>query len=219
MDFAFSPDGTKGFAPYHGCVAVFDPDGIQPTHFVFPVDNTVWAAQIRVDTATGLAYIGGGGTPTEGFTVLDTRTERVVQTSPPVGAGLASVAVDGERIYAGEACTDGRIFVYDKHTLAAVGQIDVGAVSYLGSCPNAESFAFSRDHSTAWVTIVAAGVVRLDLDSLVLRDYYDLEPGWDGGRRAAWDGSGPAATSLAPRGSSAGSTQRPLSDARAILRA
>jgi hypothetical protein len=176
VNLAFSPDGRKGFAPFHHCVAVFDPDGVQPTHFIDAVPNVGWAAFISVDTATGLAYIGGGGTPTPGFTVLDTRTEQVVGTKD-VGGGLAGVAVDGERIFAGEACTNGRIFVYDKRSLAELGRIEVGAVSGHGSCPNSAVFAFSSTHRRGWAAVVGAGLVRFDPVALTLLDYFDLEPG------------------------------------------
>jgi len=174
VTLALSPDGRKGFAPFHQCVAVFDPEGVQATHFIEPVGNTGWAADIVVDTSTGLAYIGGGGTPTGGFTVLDTRTEQVVG-GQFVGLGMASVAVDGDRIYAGEACTDGRIFVYDKHTLAEIGSIAVGAVSYTGSCPNSGAFQFSADHKTGWAAVVQEGLIRFDAEHLLLLDHVPLD--------------------------------------------
>jgi len=179
VNFAFSPDGRKGFAPYHFCVAVFDPDGVQPTHFIPAVPHVGWASQISVDTATGLAYIAGGGTPTTGFTVLDMRTEQVV-ADKLTSSDIASVVVDGDRIFAGESCTDGRIIVFDRRTLAEAGRIEVGAVSSTGACPNAESFAFSSDHGAGWVTIVEAGVVRFDPVGMRVLEYYDLEPGWPG---------------------------------------
>jgi hypothetical protein len=154
-------------------VAVFDPDGVWPTRFIDNVPNNSWAAMIALDTATGLAYVAGGGTPTAGFTVFDTRTEQVV-ANHPAPVEIAGVAVDGDRIYAGEACTDGSILVFDKGTLAQLGRIAVGAVSWSGSCPNAESFAFSRDHGTGWATIVEAGAVRFETGPMVLTDYLDL---------------------------------------------
>lgn len=178
VNFAFSPDGTKGFAPFHFCVAVFDPDGRQPTRFIDGVPNVGWAAFISVDSSTGLAYIGGGGTETAGFTILDTRTEQVVGTKV-VGQAMAAVVVDGDRIFAGESCTNGRIFVYDKRTLAELGRIEIGAVSYLGSCPNSAAFAFSSDHRTGWAGVVGAGVVRFDPIGLTRVAYYDIQPGED----------------------------------------
>lgn len=169
VNLALSPDGRKGFAPYHMCVAVFDPDGIEPTRYIAPVPNVGWASDVEVDTATGLAYVAGGGTPTTGFTVLDTRTEQVVGQHA-VGLGIASVAVDGDRIYAGEACTDGRIYVLDKRTFAEVGRIEVRAVSPDATCPNSFTFAFSRDHRTGWVGVVRIGVFRFDATRFAVTD-------------------------------------------------
>jgi hypothetical protein len=175
VSLVLSPDGTKGFAPYHFCVAVFDPDGVLPTHFIDPVGNIGWAATIAVDPATGLAYIGGGGTETGGFTILDTRTEQVVG-GRSVGQGIAGVAVDGDRVYAGEACTDGRIYVYDKRTLAEVGQIVVNAVWIDSSCPHAATFAFSPDHRTGWAPVRGNGIVEFDTGSLQLVRWIVLNP-------------------------------------------
>jgi hypothetical protein len=179
VNLVLTPDGRKGFAPYHGCLAVFDPEGVTPTHFIEGVPNTGWAAFIDLDTATGLAYIAGGGTETLGFTVLDTRTEQVVGQKT-FGTPIASVAVDGDRLFAGESCTDGRIHVIDKRTLTQLGTVMVGAVSYLGNCVNSAAFTFTSDHRVGWAGVVGAGLVRFDPVAMTLLNYYDLEPSWDG---------------------------------------
>jgi hypothetical protein len=167
VNLALSADGRKGFAPFHQCVAVFDPDGVQPTRFITGMHHVGWASIIDVDTATGLAYIAGGGTPSSGVTVIDTRSEQIVM-EPYTGFGVASVAVDGDRVYAGEACTNGRIFVLNKRTLAVIGRIEVGAVSQDAGCPNVDNVAFSRDHRIGYGGIVYGGILRFNTETLTL---------------------------------------------------
>lgn len=173
VNLALSADGRRGFAPFHQCVAVFDPDGVQPTRFITGMHHVGWASIIDVDTATGWAYIAGGGTPSSGVTVIDTRSEQIVM-EPYTGFGVASVAVDGERVYAGEACTNGRIFVLDKRSLAILGRIEVGAVPVGSLCPNVDNFAFSSDHRTGWAAIVYGGIVRFDAEHLSVLEHVGL---------------------------------------------
>lgn len=117
VNLALSPDRTHGYAPFHGCIAVFRTDPPDSVHFVSGVPYAYFAANIVVDTATGLAYIGGGGVMTGGFGIFDTRTEQVVgrQNVPTYVTGLD---VHDSRIFIGEGCSKGPIMVLDKHTRA-----------------------------------------------------------------------------------------------------
>jgi len=176
VDLAITPDGRKGFAPFeNGHVAVFDPDGVQPTHYITNVSNSIVGSFISIDSGTGLAYVAGGGWETAGFTVLDTRTEQVVR-SVAVGMGAVSVWQSGSRVFAGEACTNGRVFVYDKATLAQLGRVEVGASSTGSVCPNTIVFALTRDGRLGWAGIVMGGIFSFDAVNYTLLRRYDLFP-------------------------------------------
>lgn len=174
-NLALTPDGRKGLVPYNHCVVVFDPDGLVPAHVVTGVPNAGFAAYVSLDAETWLAYIGGGGGLTDGFTIFDARSEAVLGTRA-VGLGMASVTVHGDRIYAGEACTDGRVFVYDKRTLQEVGRIEVGARSIDAGCPNTIRFAFSSDGARAWAGMVRGGVFAFDPRALTVTSRWDVRP-------------------------------------------
>lgn len=175
-NLVLTADGRKGFVPFiGGNVAVFDPDGVALPHYIRNVPNSPFAADISLDSATGLAYIAGGGAATSGFTILDTWTEQVLRTVP-VGLGAAGVAVRGTRIFAGEDCTTGRVFVYDKTTLAQVGKIEVGAAPWNSTCVNSVAFALTRDGRSGWAGLVAGDLYAFDGQTLALRQRYDLTP-------------------------------------------
>lgn len=175
-ELAITPDGRKGFAPFlGGNVAVFDPDGVVPTHYIRNVPNSFFGSSISIDSGTGLAYIAGGGGATTGFSILDTRTEQLVR-SVAVGAGAASVWVGGGRIFVGEACTTGRVYVFDKVSLAQVGVVEVGAAIWNYTCVNSITFALSADGRSGW-----GGMVDGDLYAFNAADYslirrFDLYP-------------------------------------------
>lgn len=176
VHLAISPDGRKGFVPFiGGNVAVFDPEGVAPTHYIRNVHDSFFAGFISIDPTTGLAYIAGGGGATDGFTILDTRTEQVVR-SVWVGAGAASVWVGGGRIFAGEACTNGRVFVYDKTSLALLGRVEVGAVPYDAVCVNTTNFALTSDGRLGWGGMVHGDIYSFDATSYALIRRYDLYP-------------------------------------------
>jgi WD40 repeat protein len=176
VEVAISPDGRKGLVPFiGGNVAVFDPDGVAPTHYIANVHDSFFAGFVSIDPATGLAYIAGGGGATDGFTILDTRTEQVVR-SVWVGAGAASVWVGGGRIFAGEACTSGRVFVYDKTSLALLGRVEVGAVPYDATCVNTTRIVLSADGRQGWGGMVHGDIYSFDATNYALIRRYDLYP-------------------------------------------
>lgn len=161
-NLALTPDARKGFVPFtDGHLAVFDPEGLVPTHYVGPINNSCFAAQISRDSATGLAYVGGGGCETPGFQVVDTRTEQAL-VDHWVGLGLVAVHVEGNRIFVGEACTNGRIFVLDKSSLQELGRIEVNATPFDGSCVHTGSFALTSDGRRGWGGMVHGGLVWFD---------------------------------------------------------
>jgi len=173
VNLALSPDGRKGFVPYNGCVAVFDPDGVRPVHFIAPVPNADFAVDISVDSATGLAYIGGG-IGGQGYTVLDTRSEQVVRTGAIEQAQVASVKVIGDRLFIGESCTSGTIQVYSATSLSLLGRIPVGATTSTGSCPNTTSIAIAGD-GDGWGAVVDAGVAHFDARSYAMIGRYRID--------------------------------------------
>ena len=171
-----TPDGRKGFVPFiDGHLAVFDPEGVAPTHWVGPVANSCFAAQIALDSTTGLAYIGGGGCETAGYSVVDTRAERELNWYL-VGMGLASVELAGDRIYTGESCTTGRIIVLDKTTNQEIGRVETNSRPYGASCPNATTFALSRDGRTGWAGMVGGGIVTFDATTYTRTGRTDVWP-------------------------------------------
>ncbi len=179
VNLALSPDGRKGFVPYHRCVAVFDADGLHPVHFITGVPNTDFAVDISVDSTTGLAYIGGG-IGGQGFTVLDTRSEQVVGTGPIEQGGMvASVKVVGDRLFVGESCTSGTIDVYATGTAALLGRIPVGATSSTGSCPNTTSIAIAAD-GDGWGAVVDAGLAHFDAHSYTMLGRVRLDSAFGG---------------------------------------
>jgi len=178
VNLALSPDGKKGFVPFNGCVAVFDPDGVQPVHFISPVTFAGFAADISLDTSTGLAYIGGG--PGRGISVLDTRTEQVVR-SWTYPTGVANVQALGGRLFVGQSCTDGSIDVYDLQTLAKLGTVVVGA-PYLNSvCPNVNDVALGSDERDGWAVVINTGIVHFDLQTYTMISLMRLDSGGCGG--------------------------------------
>lgn len=169
-------DGRKGVVPFtDGHVAIFDPDGVAPTHYVDGVFNTIFASDIALDSATGLAYIGGGGGRTPGITVFDTRAEQQVRTRS-VGLGVASVEVHGDRIYVGEACTTGRIIVLDKSSLNEVGRIDPQLPYPRNPCNNSDAEVVTADGRTGWAKVVEQGVFSFDPQTFRVIRRYDVEP-------------------------------------------
>ena len=177
VNLALSPDGQKGFVSYNGCVAVFDPDGVQPVHFV-PVPFAGFGADISVDSATGLAYIGGG--PNGGVSVLDTRAEQVLQSwADPMGAAWVHFAAG--RLYVGQSCTDGSIDVLDASSFALLGTIRVGAPYLNSECPNVDDIAISRDGRTGWAAVINTGIVVFDPQTYEMRSLMRLGSGGCGG--------------------------------------
>lgn len=169
-------DGRKGFVPFtDGHLAVFDPDGLAPTHYIGPITNSFPGAQISLDSATGLAYIGGGGAETPGFQIVDTRTERPLAWYS-VGMGLAGVHVEGNRIFVGESCTNGRIIVLDKVTMQELGRVEVGAIPFEAVCTNTRTFALTSDGRQGWGGLVDAGLVWFDARTYSVIQRFDLEP-------------------------------------------
>ena len=183
VNLALNPEGTKGYVPFiDGHVAVFDPEGREPTRYIGPIANSGFAAQISVDTATGLAYIGGGGQETAGYSVLDTRTEQYLGWHWAGGLGLASVYVHDSRLFVGESCTNGRIFVYDKATHTELARVQVGAVGVPGSCPNSRAFEVTSDGRVGWAATVEAGLVWFNAERYSLLGILDIEPPSTNGR-------------------------------------
>ena len=173
---AVTADGHKGFVPFtDGHLAVFDPDGVTPTHYIGPITNSFPGAQISLDEATGLAYIGGGGAETPGFQVVDTRTEQPLAWYS-VGMGLAGVHVEGNRIFVGESCTNGRIIVLDKMTMQELGRVEVGATPFEAVCTNTRTFALTSDGHQGWGGLVDAGLVWFDAQTYAVIQRFDLEP-------------------------------------------
>lgn len=173
---AITPDGRKGFVPFvGGNVAVFDPEGVTPPHYIRNVHDSFFAGMISIDPATGLAYIAGGGGATDGFTILDTRTEQVVR-SVSVGVGAASVWLGGSRIFAGEACTNARVYVVDKTTLAELGRIEVGIMPWDAICVNTVVFALTSDGLRGWGGVVRGDIYSFDAANYTLIRRYDLYP-------------------------------------------
>jgi len=181
---ALSPDGSRGFLPLYQCIAVFQTDGPPNVRFVTSFPHAGFLSMIAVDSASGLAFVGGGGGQTSGFGILDTRTEQVVGEHS-VGLGTAAVATDHGLLYVGEACTNGRIFVLDIPSLAEVGRIEVGASYWNSTCPNSNTFAFSEDGTRAWAGISDGGMIRLDLVADTVLEQIDLDSGtsWLGNAR------------------------------------
>ncbi|HWO88926.1 MAG TPA: hypothetical protein VNL98_07225, partial [Gemmatimonadales bacterium] len=143
--------------------------------YIEGVDNTLFASIISLDTATGLAYIGGGGGQTPGFTIVDTRTEQVVGTQF-VGLGVATVTAHQGRLYVGEACTNGRVFVLDAASRAEVGRVEPNITYTGGACNNSWVRAFHSDGSTAWAIVVNAGILEFDARSLAVIRRFDVRP-------------------------------------------
>ncbi|HWO88256.1 MAG TPA: hypothetical protein VNL98_03780, partial [Gemmatimonadales bacterium] len=142
--------------------------------YIEGVDNTLFASIISLDTATGLAYIGGGGGQTPGFTIVDTRTEQVVGTEF-VGLGVATVTAHRGRLYVGEACTNGRVFVLDAASRAEVGRVEPNITYDGGACNNSDVRVFSSDGNTAWAGIIDAGVMEFDSRSFVITRRFDIQ--------------------------------------------
>ena len=173
---AITPDGRKGFVPFvGGNVAVFDPEGVTPPRYIRNVLDSFFAGMISIDPGTGLAYIAGGGGATDGFTILDTRTEQVVR-SVSVGAGAASVWLGGNRIFSGEACTNARVYVFDKTTLAELGRIEVNAPLLGDLCVNSIDYALTSDERRGWAMIIYGGIYSFDATNYALIRRYDLYP-------------------------------------------
>jgi hypothetical protein len=170
VNLALLPDGSKGVAPFEGArVAIFDPEGVVPTHWVENVPNVLFAGWATIDPASGLAYLGGGGSGTAGISVFDLRTEQLVRWVT-VGLGVVSVFAHGQYLYVGEACTTGRIIVLDKSTLAEVGRIDPNFADSGGMCNNPVTRSFSSDGAIGWARVVDHGVM-----SFSTRTYQPLQ--------------------------------------------
>lgn len=169
---ALSADGSHGYAPFQGhCIAIFRTDPPDSVHFVQSVTDVGFAAEIALDTATGLAYLGGGGSASPGVTVFDTRTERIVNRVFP-SAGVAGVDVHDNRLFVGEACTTGKIYVLDKASLVTLAVMDPQASTGDAVCANAATFAFRSNGAAGWAGIVDAALVGFDADAyaIVSRD-------------------------------------------------
>lgn len=162
VNLALLPDGSKGIAPFEGArVAIFDPEGVIPTHWVENVPSVLFGTWASIDPATGLAYLGGGGGLVFGLTVFDVRAERVVRWTLDTVA-VVSVIVNGDRLYVGEACSTGRILVYDKTSWTQVGIVDPQYPDSGGSCNNPVVRSFSSDGSIGWARVVNHGVLSFD---------------------------------------------------------
>jgi hypothetical protein len=169
------PDGSKGAVPFtYGRIAIFDPDGNFATRYVEGITQA--GLEISVDPQTGLTYLGGGYGTTTGITVFDLGTESAVGHAD-VGLGVESVFVHGQRIYAGEACTTGRIIVLDKTTLAEVGRIEPNYFVPSVPCNRSVVRSFSSNGAVGWATTVNnRGVMSFDTQSFAVLQHLDVRP-------------------------------------------